>query len=48
MGARIIAPIDQLQDVCGIVRACHERWRGGYPDWKAGNEIPLEARIIFA
>ncbi len=49
LGAKIIAPIDQLQDVCGIVRACHERWDGaGYPDQKAGDEIPLEARIIFA
>ena len=49
LGAKIIAPIDQLQDVCGIVRACHERWDGdGYPDGKAGEEIPLEARIIFA
>ena len=49
LGAKIIAPIDQLQDVCGIVRACHERWDGGgYPDNKAGEEIPLEARIIFA
>ena len=49
LGERIIAPIDQLRDVCGIVRACHERWDGeGYPDRKAGDEIPLEARIIFA
>jgi diguanylate cyclase (GGDEF)-like protein len=49
LGAKIIAPIDQLQDVCGIVRACHERWDGeGYPDQKAGDEIPLESRIIFA
>ncbi len=49
LGEKIIAPIDQLQDVCGIVRACHERWDGqGYPDQKAGEEIPLEARIIFA
>ena len=49
LGEKIIAPIDQLQDVCGIVRACHERWDGGgYPDRKAGDEIPLEARIIFA
>ena len=31
------------------MRACHERWDGrGYPDGKAGEEIPLEARIIFA
>ncbi len=49
LGEKIIAPIDKLQDVCGIVRACHERWDGeGYPDRKAGVEIPLEARIIFA
>ncbi len=49
LGAKIIAPIDQLQDVCGIVRSCHERWDGeGYPDRKAGEEIPLESRIIFA
>ena len=49
LGEKIIAPIDQLQDVCGIVRSCHERWDGqGYPDRKAGEQIPLEARIIFA
>ena len=48
LGAKILAPIDQLSDVCSIVRACHERWDGaGYPDRKAGEEIPLEARIIF-
>ena len=49
LGEKILAPIDQLGDVCSIVRACHERWDGaGYPDKKAGEEIPLEARIIFA
>ena len=49
LGERILAPIDQLGDVCGIVRACHERWDGrGYPDGKTADEIPLEARIIFA
>ncbi|MEA2516925.1 MAG: hypothetical protein QOG16_763, partial [Actinomycetota bacterium] len=31
-----------------IVRACHERYDGaGYPDGKKGEEIPIEARIIF-
>jgi len=31
------------------VRACHERWDGsGYPDGRSREEIPLEARIIFA
>ncbi|MBA2383668.1 MAG: diguanylate cyclase [Actinobacteria bacterium] len=49
LGERIIAPIGRLREVCAIVRACHERWDGeGYPDRIAGNEIPLEARIIFA
>jgi len=49
VGEKILAPIDQLGDVCSIVRACHERWDGqGYPDQKSGPEIPLEARIIFA
>jgi HD-GYP domain-containing protein (c-di-GMP phosphodiesterase class II) len=32
-----------------IVRSCHERWDGtGYPDGLAGQEIPLQARIVFA
>ena len=49
LGQKILAPIDQLADVCSIVRACHERWDGaGYPDKMAGEDIPLEARIIFA
>jgi len=48
LGERIIAPIDRLQDVRSIVRHCHERWDGrGYPDGLGGDEIPLEARIIF-
>ncbi len=49
LGEKILAPIDQLGDVCSIVRACHERWDGmGYPDKRSGEDIPLEARIIFA
>jgi diguanylate cyclase (GGDEF)-like protein len=49
LGERILAPIEQLRDVRAVVRACHERWDGtGYPDGLAGEEIPLEARIIFA
>ncbi len=32
-----------------IVRASHERWDGsGYPDGLAGEDIPLEARIVSA
>ncbi len=48
LGERIIAPIDRLQSVRPIVRHCHERWDGrGYPDGVAGENIPLESRIIF-
>jgi HD-GYP domain-containing protein (c-di-GMP phosphodiesterase class II) len=48
LGARILAPIDRLGDVRPIVRAAHERWDGqGYPDGIAGEEIPLESRIVF-
>jgi diguanylate cyclase (GGDEF)-like protein len=48
LGERILEPIDRLAEVRTIVRSCHERWDGGgYPDGKAGEAIPLEARIIF-
>ena len=48
LGERILAPIDRFAEVCPIVRACHERWDGqGYPDGKAGTEIPVEARIVL-
>jgi HD-GYP domain-containing protein (c-di-GMP phosphodiesterase class II) len=48
LGERILEPIDRLAEVRSIVRSCHERWDGaGYPDGKAGEEIPLEARIIL-
>jgi HD-GYP domain-containing protein (c-di-GMP phosphodiesterase class II) len=49
LGEKILAPIEQLRDVRAIVRSCHERWDGhGYPDGLVGEQIPLEARIIFA
>jgi putative nucleotidyltransferase with HDIG domain len=48
LGARILEPIDRLAEVRTIVRSCHERWDGGgYPDGLAGEEIPLEARIVL-
>ena len=48
LGEKILAPIDRLADVRPIVRACHERWDGlGYPDGKAGDEIPVESRIVL-
>jgi putative nucleotidyltransferase with HDIG domain len=38
-----------MRDVGTIVRSHHERWDGaGYPDMLAGEEIPIEARIISA
>ena len=49
LGARILAPIEQLAEVGRIVGSCHERFDGaGYPDGLAGDDIPLESRIIFA
>jgi HD-GYP domain-containing protein (c-di-GMP phosphodiesterase class II) len=31
-----------------IVRSAHERWDGdGYPDGLAGEQIPIESRVIF-
>ena len=48
LGARILGPIERLEDVCEIVRHCHEHWDGsGYPDGLAGEEIPIEARVIL-
>jgi diguanylate cyclase (GGDEF)-like protein len=47
LGERIIAPVERLQSVRPIVRHCHERWDGrGYPDGLAGEDVPLESRII--
>jgi putative nucleotidyltransferase with HDIG domain len=47
-GQRMLARIGGFMDDVGrLVRAHHERWDGrGYPDGLAGEEIPLEARII--
>ena len=49
LGERILAPIEQLEGVRLIVRSAHEHYDGsGYPDGLAGNDIPLEARIVLA
>jgi diguanylate cyclase (GGDEF)-like protein len=48
LGAGILAPIERLEQVCEIVRHCHEHWDGsGYPTGLAGEEIPLESRVIL-
>ena len=47
IGDNILEPIDLLAAVRPIVRHHHERWDGaGYPDGLAGEDIPLEARIM--
>jgi HD-GYP domain-containing protein (c-di-GMP phosphodiesterase class II) len=47
IGESILSASPALVPVAKIVRASHERFDGaGYPDGKAGNEIPLGARIV--
>ena len=49
LGERILAPIEQLGEVRLIVRCAHEHFDGtGYPDGLAGEQIPLESRIVLA
>jgi len=47
VGQRIVAAAPVLAGVGELIRASHERWDGaGYPDGRAGDDIPLGARII--
>jgi two-component system cell cycle response regulator len=49
LGERIVSAAPSLAPVGRLIRASHERWDGaGYPDGRAGEDIPLAARIIFA
>lgn len=46
-GEDILVMTAGLEDLGHIVRATHEWWDGtGYPDGIAGEDIPLEARIV--
>ena len=46
LGERIVDAA-RLDEILPAVRHHHERWDGtGYPDGLAGNEIPLDARIL--
>jgi HD-GYP domain-containing protein (c-di-GMP phosphodiesterase class II) len=46
-GAAIMEVIPQLRDVIPGMKHHHERWEGGgYPDGLAGEDIPLQARIV--
>lgn len=48
IGERILSPVERLGSVCVIVKHCHERYDGmGYPDRLAGDDVPIESRIIF-
>jgi len=47
VGATLVSQIKGFEQVIPIVRHHHERFDGkGYPDGLAGEEIPLEARIM--
>jgi diguanylate cyclase (GGDEF)-like protein len=49
IGEHILAAAPALAEVMPIVRSSHEWYDGsGYPDGLMGEDIPLEARIIFA
>ncbi len=48
IGERILSAAPALASCAKIVRFSHECWDGsGYPEGLAGEDIPLEARIIF-
>jgi len=47
VGAQLLETNPFLQELIPAIRHHHERWDGkGYPDGLAGQNIPLEARII--
>lgn len=47
IGVEILAPLLDDRAALNVVRYHHERWDGaGYPDGLAGEDIPLEARIV--
>jgi HD-GYP domain-containing protein (c-di-GMP phosphodiesterase class II) len=47
VGADVVSQIPGLRSLAPMIRDHHERWDGtGYPDRRAGDQIPLGARII--
>jgi HD-GYP domain-containing protein (c-di-GMP phosphodiesterase class II) len=47
LGAEFLETSQALRHLAPFVRSHHERWDGkGYPDGLAGEEIPLEGRIL--
>lgn len=48
IGERVVSAAEAMRPVGRVVRSSHERWDGsGYPDGLAGEEIPIEARVVF-
>jgi putative nucleotidyltransferase with HDIG domain len=48
MGEKIVDQLEFLKETKPFIRHHHERYDGlGYPDGLSGENIPLEARIIF-
>ncbi|HEV8312500.1 MAG TPA: HD domain-containing phosphohydrolase [Burkholderiaceae bacterium] len=47
LGEQMLMALDDMQPVATLLRAHHERWDGkGFPDRRAGTDIPLGARIL--
>ena len=47
IGADLLDSVPYLVNAIPVIRYHHERWDGrGYPDGLAGDEIPLDARIV--
>src|SRR4051794_16970686 len=47
IGYRLVDRVDALRPIAPAILHHHERWDGaGYPDGLAGEEIPVEARIV--
>jgi len=47
IGEQALMPLEEMQVVATLIRAHHERFDGqGFPDKRAGNDIPLGARIL--
>jgi diguanylate cyclase (GGDEF)-like protein len=47
IGYRLIDQVEALRPIAPAILHHHERWDGGgYPDGLAGDDIPLEARIV--
>ena len=47
IGARLLLRVTALREAIPYVLYHHERWDGtGYPSGKAGEEIPVEARVL--